>query len=155
MKTKKRNNKSAAALKMHEKEQLVNNIAAIRVAMLTTKGEDGMLHSRPMYTLEIDDKGRLWFYTNKNTLKTKEIEKRQKVNIAYSDMHTHTYISISGRAFEIDDTQRERELWDPALEAWFPNGPYDDNVRLLVVEPENAAFWDKEKSMMKTGLSFK
>lgn len=135
-------------------DQIIDNIAAIRIAMLTTKGEDGHLHSRPMYTLEIDDQDRLWFYTEKGTLKTQEIEKQHLVNVAYADMHTHTYISLSGKAYELHDKKRMQELWDPVLESWFPDGPNADNLQLLVVEMEVAAFWDSEDSKMKTGIYF-
>lgn len=138
----------------NEADNIIDNIAAIRIAMLTTKGEDGQMHSRPMYTLEIDDKERLWFYTNRGTLATREVEDFQQVNIAFADIHAHTYISVSGRAYELDDDQREKELWDPALSAWFPDGPDDNDVRLLVVEMETAAIWDPSKSVMKSGIRF-
>lgn len=138
----------------NEIDHIIDNIAAINIAMLTTIGEDGQMHSRPMYTLQVDNKKRLWFYTNKGTVKTRDIHEHQQVNLAYADMHTHTYISLSGRAYEIDDDQRKRDLWDPTLSAWFPEGPDDENVRLLVVEMEDAAFWDSAKSVMKTGIRF-
>ena len=135
-------------------DHVIDNIAAIRIAMLTTVGEDGNLHSRPMYTLEIDDQDRLWFYTREGTLKTREINQRHKVNVAFADMHDHTYISISGTAYEHDDKERIQELWDPSLEVWFPEGAGAGNVRLLVVEMEVAAFWDSKNSIMKNGIAF-
>lgn len=137
-----------------EIDEIIDNIAAIRIGMLTTNGEDGHLHSRPMYTLEIDDQDRLWFYTEKGTLKTKEIDNQHLVNVAYADMHTHTYISLGGKAYELDDKKRIQELWDPVLESWFPGGPDADNVQLLVVEMDVASFWDSEGSKMRTGIYF-
>lgn len=137
-----------------ELNHIIDNIAAIRIAMLTTEGSDGTLHSRPMYTLEVDDQDRLWFFTNRETLKLKDIDKHQQVNLAYTDMHSHTYISISGKAFEHDDKVRKKELYDPAIDAWFPEGPESDDILLLVVEMENAVYWDTEKSRMVAGINF-
>lgn len=137
-----------------EIEHIFDNIAAIRIGMLTSTGEKGELHSRPMYTLEIDDQERLWFFTGKGTLLSKEINEKHQVNIAYADMHSHTYISISGLAYEIDNNKRKNELWDPALEAWFSKGPDSPDVSLMVVELANAAYWEAQESQMKNGIYF-
>ena len=137
-----------------ELNHVIDNIAAIRIAMLTTEGSDGLLHSRPMYTLEVDDQDRLWFFTHRETLKLKDIDKHQQVNLAYTDMHTHTYISISGKAYELNDAERKKELYDPAIDAWFPQGPDSDDILLLIVEMENAVYWDTETSKMVAGINF-
>ncbi len=33
----------------------------IRVAMITTEGTDGAMHSRPMYLQQVEEDGDLWF----------------------------------------------------------------------------------------------
>lgn len=133
---------------------VIDNIAAIRIAILTTEGGNGVLHSRPMYTLEIDDQNRLWFYTHRETLKLSDLDHHQQVNVAYADTHTHSYISISGKAYELEDEDRKIELWDPAIEAWFPAGPKSKDIKLLVVEMANATFWDAETATMVSGIDF-
>ncbi|MGK7390460.1 MAG: pyridoxamine 5'-phosphate oxidase family protein [Candidatus Cyclobacteriaceae bacterium M2_1C_046] len=134
---------------------VIDNIAAIRIAILTTEGSDGVLHSRPMYTLEIDDQHQLWFYTNSETLKLSDLDHHQQVNVSYADTHTHSYISICGKAYEIEDEGRKKELWDPAIEAWFPAGPDSEDIRLLVVKMDNATYWDIDSATMVTGIKFK
>ena len=133
--------------------QIYDNIAAIGIAMVTTEGCNGSLHSRPMYTLQIDDEDQLWFFTHKDTLKTIELNHHQKVNIAYVDVHSHSYISISGEGHISDDTEKIDELWDPSLEAWFPEGPDSKGIQLLVIKIHSASFWDEKKAVMVTGIT--
>src|SRR5262249_11437859 len=60
-------------------------VKGIRVAMLTTIREDGMPHSRPMATQQMESDGDLWFFTGWSTHKSHEVEGQPTVNLAYAD----------------------------------------------------------------------
>lgn len=113
----------------------------IDFCMLTTI-DGGHLRSRPMSTQEFEFDGELWFFTNENTHKIEEIEKDNRVSVAYSDTGGNTYLSISGRAHVVKDRAKMEELWNPVLKAWFPEGLDDPTLCLLKIPVERAEYWD-------------
>lgn len=123
-------------------QKLARMIKGIRVAMLTTKDEDGTLRSRPMGTQEAEFDGTLWFFTQAGSPKVGEINREHEVNISYADTDSNRYVSVSGRATLVRDRDRIREMWTPAMKAWFPEGVDDPEIALLRIEPEKAEYWD-------------
>lgn len=123
-------------------ERLGAAIKGIRVAMLTTLDPDGVLRSRPMGTQDTDFDGQLWFFTQEHSGKVHSIENEQHVNVSYADKDKNLWVSIAGRANLVKDKEKIRELWSPALKAWFPKGLEDPELSLLCVDVESAQIWD-------------
>jgi general stress protein 26 len=123
-------------------------IKDIRIAMLTTIREDGMPHSRPMATQQMESDGDLWFFTAWSTHKAREIEVLPLVNVAYADPDGNTYVSVSGRAHLLRDPAKAKELWNPSYRAWFPNGLEDPDLALLKVTVEHVEYWDAPSGTM-------
>ena len=63
-------------------------------------------------------------------------------------------MSLTGRARVVEDAAKKKELWNSAVEAWFPEGPDDDGVVLLRVEGDSAEYWDSPGGRLATVLSF-
>lgn len=42
----------------------------------------------------------------------------------------------------IRDQLKSQELWNPFVEAWFPEGPQDPNIVLIRVQADTAEYWD-------------
>jgi general stress protein 26 len=129
-------------------EQLREKIKGIRIAMLTTIDEDGSLHSRPMATQETELDGDLWFFTPATSPKVGEIGRDQRVNLSYADPDDQRYVSVSGTARLVRDRAKAKELWNPLLKAWFPQGLDDPDLALLRVHVEKAEYWDSPSSKM-------
>ena len=123
-------------------------IKGIKVAMMTTVEEDGSLRSRPMWTHDRDFDGELWFFTREHSPKVGEVEHDHHVNLAYSDPTRERYVSVSGRCRLVLDKEKARELWNPTLKAWFPQGLDDPELALLCVRVEKAEYWDTPSSRM-------
>ncbi len=117
----------------------------IDFCMLTTIN-GGQLRSRPMSTQEMDESGDLWFFTSDETHKVDEIEKDNRVNVAYAKPDDNTYVSVSGSGSISKDRQKIEELWSPILKAWFPEGLDDPHLCLLKVSVEEAEYWDSPNS---------
>lgn len=120
-------------------------IKDVRVAMLTTVGGDGMLHSRPMATQQVAPDDVLWFVSRKDSLKVEELTDDQHVELNYAAPDRDLYVSASGRAQVVNDPERARALWNSDLQAWFPEGPADPNVCLLRVDLVQAQYWRDRK----------
>src|SRR5438128_1705005 len=128
--------------------KLAQLIKGIKVAMLTTRCEDGSLHSRPMVTQQTGFDGTLWFFTQARAPKVGEIQRSEQVNLSYASPEEQRYVSVSGTAGLVRDPHKVRELWSPLLKAWFPKGPDDPDLALLRVEVERAEYWDAPSSTM-------
>ena len=63
-------------------DKLYDLIADIRISMMTTIDPEGRLTSRPMYCIEADKAGDLWFFTRLAAPKTLEVSRDGDVNLA-------------------------------------------------------------------------
>jgi general stress protein 26 len=127
-------------------EYLNNKIKEVRTGMLTTFNHDKGLHSRPMGTADVDEDGNIWFFTNEYSSKAIEISLENHVSLTYTDTHNHTYLSILGEASLVDDKAKMKELWNPFVKAFFPEGLDDPKLSLLMVKPTDAEYWDSSSS---------
>jgi general stress protein 26 len=116
-----------------------------RIAMLTTEDEDGKLVSRPMACLARPEENRIYFVTRLDA-KVGEIGGSAAVNLAFSDPHNNSYLSISATARTSQDREKLKELWSMFTEAWLPQGPEAEDVALITIEPEDAKLWDSTSS---------
>ena len=129
-------------------------IKDIQFAMLTSQDADGRLHSRPMATQQVSFDGDLWFFTALNSHKLEEVRADSQVNVAYSEPKDQRYVSVSGRAQIVTDKEKAKQLWTPALKAWFPNGLEDPQLALIKVSVESAQFWDSPSSKIVQLVGF-
>ncbi|CAN5352959.1 pyridoxamine 5'-phosphate oxidase family protein [soil metagenome] len=118
----------------------------IDFCMLTTIGQDGSLHSRPMSTNHnVDFDGDLWFFTYSDTPKCHEVAKNPQVSVTFEVPEDHVFISASGKAHLHTDKAKISELWDKSLEMWFPQGINTPGVALLHVQLDRAELWEDMK----------
>lgn len=131
---------------LHKLRELIKNI---NFGMLTTVGEDGTLHSRPMSRSgDIESNGTLWFFTYASSHKVFEIEHRQQVNVSFSSPDQQRYVSISGIAELVKDHNKMQELWEPKLQTWIPQGLEEPDLILLKVTIKQVDYWDSESSFL-------
>ena len=129
--------------------RLADLIADAEVAMLTTEEGEGALRSRPLLTLEMDEEGRLWFFTHLSTRKVGEMDQHRTVNLSYADVARQSFVSISGRVRMLRDPDKARDLWTQRVKPWFPSGLDDPDLGLLEVTVEEAEYWDVPASRMQ------
>lgn len=122
-------------------------IGDIKTAMLTSTDGD-MLRSRPMHGFVDEENRLLWFFTKRSAHKTAEIDQDSHVNLAYADPKQQQYVSISGGAQLIVDSDKAKELWNPFVQAWFPEGPEGSDVALIRVSAEQGEYWDGPSSSL-------
>jgi general stress protein 26 len=131
---------------MRDLELLKNQIRRIEYAMLATRGAKGLIVSRPVQTLWVDNDATVWFFTSKRSQKVAQIRRDSHVHLSYSDVAHKIFISITGKAELIVDPQKASELWKMAQTIFFPEGPADPKLLLLKVEPQTAHIWDGKES---------
>lgn len=121
-------------------------VEKINTGILITKTEKGELKGRPMATTEVDEDGSLWFFTNEFSGKVDEISHNNEVFITYAGNDDNQYVVVTGNAFINDDKAKMKELWNPIVKAWFPEGLEDPRLTLLKVEPTEVEYWTDTSS---------
>jgi len=119
----------------------------IKVCMFITN-HPGKDHTRPMYTIEIEENGTLWFFTGKNSIKVDEISADHTVHLVYAHPGKESYLDIWGTATVTTDRQTMKDKWSPMVKAWFPGGVDDPDLALLRVAPNDCYYWDAEAGKM-------
>lgn len=131
----------ANPIKNADHEKIWNLIKGSHSALLITIKPEGALNSRPMGCLQTNFDGVLWFLTFRHSLKLVEIRKNSNVMVSYAKPRNFEYVSISGKAHIVEDSQKLNELWTEGLRVWFPKGPNDPELAILAVSVEQVTYW--------------
>ena len=131
------------------REEGVKKVAELmkdaKVCTLATLNNEGQIVSRPMSLQQVEFDGDLWFITQRDSDKTRELQERSAVNVTFSQ--DQTWVSLSGAAELVDDAKKADELWNPLMKSWFPNGQSDPNLILIKVHAESAEYWDSDRKV--------
>jgi len=139
--------------KQEDNEKITELIKdASDMAMLTTRAPDGTLTSRPMALQKADFTGDLWFFAARSSAKLDHIASDPQVNVTFGS--ASTWVSFTGRAEVVTDDAKKKELWNSFVEAWFPEGPDDDEVILVKVDGDSAEYWESPGGRIATLISF-
>jgi general stress protein 26 len=125
----------------------------IEVAMLTTRGRDGHLRSRPMANQRRAEGADLWFVTTAGSQKLEDIAHDEHVNLAYFKAGSMEWISVAGIATVSRDRAKIAELYAADWKMWFPDAgdprhgtPDDPRMVLIGVIIHAAEFLEVNKS---------
>ena len=125
--------------KLAESADICHFVTAISNAPLST---------RPMSTQKVDDDGCIWFMSDKESTKNKEINNDSRVQLFYSHQGSSEYMSIFGMAEIVFDKDKIAEMWTPIAKAWFTGGKDDPAISLIKVTPEEGYYWDTKNNKM-------
>jgi general stress protein 26 len=126
----------------NEAERFHELIHGIRFAMMATTDAAGMSRARPMTTQDPEAGSDLRFLTSDQTNLAEELEANSNVLLTYADSEHHRYVSVNGTATLRHDPAMVKQLWNPAYQAWFPKGPDDPTITIIMVEPSRVEYWD-------------
>lgn len=115
-------------------------IKGTRIAMLTHVDEDGRLVSKPMATQDVDFDGTVRFIAERASGQGTAIQKNPNVNVAYAG--SGAWVSLSGSARIVNDTDKLRELWSSFTDSWLEGGPENPNNVLIEIDADTAEYWD-------------
>lgn len=124
-----------------ELQPLYAMIEKLDTAMMTTRRRDGHLESRAMANQKHAPGADLWFVSRDGTAKLQDLEFDPHVNLAYYNLDTREWISVSGVARTSRDRQKIRELYMPDWKMWFGDegGEHDgtaDDPRIVLIGVE-------------------
>ena len=133
-------------------DELYGLIEGIEIAMFTTRRQDGRLVSRPMATQKREPGADLWFVTDVESEKIDELVADPNVALAYYNVKSWEWVSVSGTVTISQDRAMIRELYEADWKAWFGDeggardgGPDDPRLALLLIEVKSAIYGKRNK----------
>lgn len=123
-------------------------VEEINICMFITNTTSNNEHTRPMATIEVENNGNLWFYTDVRSIKVEEVTKQHAVHLVYAHPGKSSYLDVWGTAEVITDRQQVVDKWSPIVKAWFPDGVADPNLGLLKVQPYEVYYWEAQSGKM-------
>jgi general stress protein 26 len=133
-------------------DELYELIEGIEIAMFTTRRPDGSLVSRPMATQKREPGVDLWFVTDVDSAKVDDLVADPNVSLAYYNVKTWEWVSVSGTVTVSQDREMIRELHQPDWKAWFGDeggerdgGPDDPRLALLLIDVKSAMYGKRNK----------
>ena len=127
-------------------------IEGIEIAMLTTRRRDGRLVTRPMATQKREPGVDVWFVTDVESGKIDELVSDPNVSLAYYNVKSWEWVSVSGTATVSTDREMIRELYKPDWKAWFGDeggsrdgGPNDPRFALILIDATSVVYGKRNK----------
>lgn len=133
-------------------EKFKELVKDINVCMFITNNEEEHNHTRPMSTIEVEDNGTLWFFTDLRSVKVEEVSIEHAVHLVYAHPGKESYLDVWGKASVVNDKKTIKDKWSPIVKAWFPKGVDDPNLTLLKITPQDVYYWDAEHGKMVSFL---
>ncbi len=131
-------------------------VESVRMCMFATNLDSYPVSARPMSTLEVDEDGALWFFSQASSEKNYEIKSDSRVQLFFNNTKSSEYLSVAGRATIIKDEEKAKELWTAFSKTWFNAGVDDPELSIIKVEPEDIYYWEtktnKLVSLMKIAV---
>lgn len=128
---------SAQNANKQTRDQLISAAREImtttRYCALITTDARGVTHARTMDAFAPDDQMIVWLATNPRSRKVAEIRRHPRVTLYYFDRENQAYVTLSGIAQLVNDTNEKTRHWKEEWKAFYPNR--DRDYLLIRVTP--------------------
>ena len=104
------------------------------ICTLITLNEDGLPMARAMDPFLPKSDFTIWFGTNPNSRKVKQIKKNPVVTLYYLDKDASGYVVIHGRAELVNEPSEKEKHWKTEWQSFYPNKTED--YLLIKVVPD-------------------
>src|SRR5436305_706534 len=116
-------------------EKLKELVEGISTCMYCTMDQNTDMASRPMSTAHIEDDGTIWFFTTDHSGPAENAPKASEVCLNYAHIVKNTYLCVMGNPELVFNKGKMKELWNPILKTWFPDGLDTPDIALVKVTP--------------------
>ena len=104
-------------------------------------------NSRPMALQEVDDEGNLWFLSDVNSEKNKDIQNDSTVELYFMNNSKYEYVFIKGIASISQDKALIDKYWTNFANAWF-DGKDDPNVSVIKVSAKDGYYYETKENKL-------
>lgn len=122
------------------------------IGMLTTQTFSGELMCRPMTIMQVEDDGQMWIITSTDNALVEEIDDDLEVGISFSG--SGEWLSLRGEATVIRSVPKATDLWNEAVQVFFPDGPESEQVALIRIRPDGGQYWTSPGGLVATAFKW-
>lgn len=127
----------------------------VNICMFTTLTEACELNTRPMATARVDEDANIWFFSNefRGNKAIVDFSEDQTVYLLYAHPGKDVYVNLIGNCEVVYNRDKMKELYNPVIKAWFPDGLNDPDMCLLKVRAKEAHYSNNKAGKMKGYLN--
>lgn len=129
------------------KEKMKELVESIDFNMMATALSKLPIHAIPMSTKKVDDEGKIWFLSGKDSQHNANIEKDSSVHLFYAKPMGMEFLNIFGKATISQDRKIIHDLYQKSDDTWF-DGKDDPNITAIMVKPQDVYYWDTKDNML-------
>ena len=123
-------------------ERIWKLMQEIGVAMVVTHVGEGGLRARPMAARPENDDDAIYFLTDSDAPKDREIADNSLVCLVFADVVGKRYVSLEGTAEVCQDAEIAARIWTDS-DRLFWEGPTDPRLRVIRVTPDHGEYWEE------------
>jgi general stress protein 26 len=111
------------------------SISSVEYCFLITLSESGRPHARLVQPFEPEENLTIWVGTWAKSRKVREIQKDNRVTLAFHDEEDTAYVALLGSAQVESDIEMKRKYWREDWIGFLPEGPEGDDYVLIKFIP--------------------
>lgn len=119
----------------------------IGTSMLITRDGDN-LEGRPLQAYPDRDVGLIFFMTDSDHV-ISQVSADKRVLLSFAHTGGNDFVAIDGSATISNDRAKIKDLWTVWAKAFW-DSPEDPAIRLIVVTPEHARYWNAPNKLVST-----
>jgi general stress protein 26 len=112
-----------------------------RTCLMITSLDKRPMMVRPMAIQKVDESGRIYFLSAKDSEKNIELQLSNEMHLTFSNNSSSEYLSLYGTAEVYRDQKQIDEMYSAFANTWF-NGKDDPNITIIRFSPESGHYWD-------------
>jgi general stress protein 26 len=114
---------------------------ATRTCLMLTSLDKRPLLVRPMAIQKVDEAGRIYFLSAKDSEKNIELQLSNEMHLTFSNNTSSEYLSLYGKAEVYRNQKQIDEMYSTFDNTWF-DGKDDPNITIIRFSPESGHYWD-------------
>lgn len=138
------------------RHDLAGDDAVTKIREVVDKAETCFLVTqggvRPMGVRECDERGAIWFLSDKHSNKNAQIEADGQVELYFQASEHSGFLHLSGHAIVLHDKALIEKLWTPLARVWFQGGKDDPCISVIRVFPTQGQYWDNKHGDAVAGV---
>ena len=107
---------------------------------------------RPMGVRDCDERGAIWFLSDKHSRKNAQIEANGEVELYFQASEHSGFLHLTGHAIVMHDKALIEKLWTPLARVWFQEGKDDPCISVIRVFPTQGQYWDNKHGDAVAGV---
>ena len=122
-------------------KQIITLVKHVRSCQMITGFGKRPISVRPMAIQKIDDSGRMYFLSEKNSEKIVELGEDDAMQITITNDNDSEYLNLFGSAEIYRDQKEIDEIYSFFADNWF-KGKDDPEITIIRFNPEKGYYWD-------------